>query len=133
MITHAKIFVNGGNANNWIKVRLRGEGTLVNKAAIGVEVRILVDHDNDEETDAITVTRQVEGSTGLSNQNDMVLHFGLGAWSGTVDLEIRVPGVGTWTKTGISTGQTVTYDVPEPTTMLVLAIGAVAFMARRRR
>ena len=134
LITDNKIFVNGGNSNNWIKVKLNGDGTLLNKAAIGAEVRITVDHDNDTGTADITLTRQVEAGTGFGNQNDMTLHFGLGAWSGTVDLEIRVPGVGTWTKTGLQANHTITYEeVPEPATLLVLAMGAIGLMARRRR
>ncbi len=34
------------------------------------------------------MTRQVEGSTGVGNQNDLTLHFGLGSHSGPVDVDI---------------------------------------------
>ena len=38
-----------------------------------------------------TLTRQVEAGTGEGNQNDLVLHFGLGHLTGPVDAEILWP------------------------------------------
>jgi hypothetical protein len=35
--------------------------------------------------------RQVEAGTGQGNQNDLVLHFGLGGSSGAVEIEIDWP------------------------------------------
>ncbi|MDP7743882.1 MAG: VCBS repeat-containing protein, partial [Lentisphaeria bacterium] len=69
LATGGKIFVNNvtdpteGNSNHWLRVHLRGDGTTINGAAIGSEVRISVG--------GKTLTRQVEGGTGEGNQNDL--------------------------------------------------------------
>ena len=103
-----RIWTNAGNNNHWLKVKLTGDGTTVNKAAIGSSVRVSVA--------GKTMTRQVEGGTGVGYQNDLTLHFGLGSHSGPVDLEISPPGVGSWTVQGVAVDQTVAYEVkgPEP-------------------
>ncbi len=80
LITGGKLFRNSGNSNHWLKVRLEGAGK-VNRAAIGAQVRL--------RQDKLTLTRQVEGATGQGNQNDLTLHFGLGANKGPVKLEVR--------------------------------------------
>ncbi len=60
-----------------------------------------------------TMTRQMEGGTGIGNQNDLTLHFGLGSHSGPVDLEIFAPGGASWTIKGVKMDQTVAYRVPK--------------------
>jgi hypothetical protein len=82
LITGGRLFKNPGNSNHWLKVRLEGSGK-VNRAAIGAQVRLTLDKQ--------TLTRQVEGATGQGNQNDLTLHFGLGARKDPVRLEIRWP------------------------------------------
>jgi hypothetical protein len=83
LITDGKLFVNEGASGHWLEVRLWGDGKKVNRSAIGAQVRIrLKDR---------TLTRQVETGTGEGNQNDLTLHFGLGAWAGPVDLWITWP------------------------------------------
>lgn len=82
VMTGGKLFRNPGNSNHWLKVRLEGGGK-ANRSAIGAQVRLgLVKQ---------TLTRQVEGATGQGNQNDLALHFGLGAHKEPVRLEIRWP------------------------------------------
>jgi len=80
LITAGKIFFNQGNENNWLKVKLIGDGKIVNSDAIGSQVRIQL---KDK-----TLTRQVEAGTGEGNQNELTLHFGLGKRAEPVDLEI---------------------------------------------
>jgi len=70
LATSGKLFANRGNANNWLKVKLIGDGKTVNQSAIGSQVRIKL-------KDRI-ITRQVEAGTGEGNQNEITLHFGLG-------------------------------------------------------
>ena len=82
-MTDGKLYVNQGNSNHWLKVKLRGDGTRYNRAAIGAQVRIRLG--------AETLSRQVEAGTGQGNQNELTLHFGLGTNSGPVDLEIFWP------------------------------------------
>ena len=53
----------------------------MNRSAIGSQVRIRLG-------DKILV-RQVDGATGQGNQNDSVLHFGLGKTKGPVLIEVR--------------------------------------------
>ena len=104
LATDGKIFVNSGNSNHWLKVHLTGDGTTVNGAAIGSQVRIDLGGGQ-------ILTRQVEAGTGEGNQNDLTLHFGLGSHSGPVDLQITAPGGTTVTVTGVSVDQQVEYVV----------------------
>lgn len=80
LVTAGKVFINQGNQNNWLKVKLQGKGKKINADAIGSQVRIKL---KDK-----TLTRQVEAGSGQGNQNDLVLHFGLGKHREPVDLEI---------------------------------------------
>ena len=86
LITGGHLYRNNGNSNNWLKVKLVGDGQDVSRDAVGAQVRITSGND--------TFTRQVEFGTGEGNQNDPTLHFGLGTITGTVDLEILWPGPG---------------------------------------
>lgn len=93
LATAGKLFVNKGNDNHWLKIRLKGDGKTVNSAAIGARVRIKL---GDK-----TLTRQVEGGgVGQGNQNDLTLHFGLGAHAEQVAYEV------TWTNGTKQTGET---------------------------
>ncbi|MCX6921960.1 MAG: CRTAC1 family protein [Verrucomicrobia bacterium] len=83
LATCGKLFVNQGSSGKWVAVHLAGDGQAVNRSAIGAQVRIKL-------KDKI-LTRQVEAGTGEGNQNDLTLHFGLGAWEGSVNLEILWP------------------------------------------
>jgi hypothetical protein len=84
LITVGKLFVNPGTSGHWIKVHLAGDGTNVNRDAIGAQVRI-------DMGDGRILTRQVEAGTGNGNQNEMTLHFGLGTHSSSVTLDITWP------------------------------------------
>lgn len=86
LVSAGKLFQNqGAPGNRWITMTLRGDGKRVNRLAIGAQVRIRVG-------DKI-LSRQVEAGTGEGNQNDLTLHFGLGAdKTKTFDAEIVWPG-----------------------------------------
>ena len=71
------------NNNNWLKVQLRGNGTTVDGSAIGAQVRVTAGD--------LIVTRQVESGTGQGQVNDLTLHFGLGTYSGSLDVEVFWP------------------------------------------
>ena len=105
LIAGGRPYLNGGNANHWLKVHLKGDGKSVNSAAIGTQARITLGD--------VTISRQVEGGTGLSSQNDLTLHFGLGTHAGPVDVAIFAPGGASWTIKGVVVDRTVTYLVPE--------------------
>ncbi|MFV0415753.1 MAG: CRTAC1 family protein [Chthoniobacterales bacterium] len=83
LVTAGKLYVNTGGSGNWLAVRLAGDGREVNRSAIGAQVRLSL---GDE-----VLTRQVEAGTNEGNQNELVLHFGLGNRRDPVDLEILWP------------------------------------------
>jgi len=83
LVTAGKLFVNQGGGGHWLKVALHGDGRAVNASAIGAQVRVRLGDG--------TLTRQVEAGTGEGNQNDLVLHFGLGTHATRVSLRIRWP------------------------------------------
>ncbi len=84
LVSGGKLCQNQTTDRHWLAVRLVGDGAAVNRSAIGAQVRIRVG--------AHTLTRQVEAGTGECNQNDLRLHFGLGAYTQPVTLEILWPG-----------------------------------------
>ena len=81
----------GGNANDWLQVRLHG--TKTNRLGIGARVYVQV------EDGGPTQMREVSGGTNFMSQNDVVQHFGLGARSVTTIDRVRVvwPASGTET------------------------------------
>ena len=83
LVTAGRLFVNQGNLNNWLKIRLQGDGRKVNRSAVGSQVRIKLKEK--------TLCRQVEAGTGEGNQNDLTIHFGLGKQKGPVNIEIFWP------------------------------------------
>jgi len=83
LVTGGKFYINNGNENSWLEVRLVGDGKAVNKSAIGAQVRIKLG--------GRTLACQVEAGTGEGNQNDLMLHFGLGNYKGKVDLDVTWP------------------------------------------
>ena len=93
LVTAGQLFINTGNDNHWLKIRLKGNGETVNTAAIGARLRVKVG--------GKTLTRQVEGGgIGQGNQNDLTLHFGLGGQADKVKFEII------WTDGTRQTGET---------------------------
>ena len=111
LLTNNRLFINQGNANKWLKVRLLGNGTTVNRAAIGAQVRISLG--------STTLIRQVEGASGKGGQNEMTLHFGLGSRTTPVDLTITWPDGTTQTVEDVALNQTLT--VRSPATLSVSA------------
>jgi hypothetical protein len=88
LISGGKLFVNPGGEGHSLRLRLYGDGQRVNWSAIGAQARVQVPGPNGT---TLTLTRQVEAGTGEGNQNDLVLHFGLGACEGPVAVVIQWP------------------------------------------
>ena len=84
LATAGKLFRNQAETGHWLKIRLRGDGQLIDRAALGGQVRIQIGQQ--------TLTRRVEAGTGEGNQNDLTLHFGLGEHADPVTLEVTWPG-----------------------------------------
>ena len=79
LVTDGKLFVNQGNSNHWLEVRLRGDGKRADHSRIGTQVKVTLK--------SRTLIRQVEAGTGEGNQNDLCLHFGLGAEKSPISVE----------------------------------------------
>lgn len=76
------LFKNNGNKNNWLKLELMGGES--NQAGIGAKVKVT--------TNLGTQYRQMEGGMGShSQQNSLILHFGLGTATNINSLEILWP------------------------------------------
>jgi hypothetical protein len=71
----------GGNANNWIKVKLIG--TKCNRTAIGARVRVV--------TGKHVQMDEVHSGTSVMSQSDLRLHFGIGLAKLIDRLEVKWP------------------------------------------
>ena len=86
LLTGERLNINDASqqtSNNWLKVKLIGDGDNVNTSAIGAVVRV--------QAGGQTITRQVESATGEANGNDQMLHFGLGNVSTPVTVDVTWP------------------------------------------
>lgn len=61
------LYHNNGNGNNWLKIKL--EGVVSNRAAIGAKVRV--------KTTAGWQLRDISAQSGYNGQNSLIAHFGL--------------------------------------------------------
>jgi hypothetical protein len=118
LVTNNKLFINQGNANKWLKVRLLGNGATVNRSAIGAQVRIALSNK--------TLIRQVEGASGKASQNEMTLHFGLGSSTTPVDLMITWPDGSEQTIKDVALNQTLTVTAPAAMSVSVQSLSPSA-------
>lgn len=73
-----------GHQNRWVALRLHGDGSMVNRDAIGARVQIRFADK--------TLTREVQASRGMYNSMDgLTLNFGLGAMPCQYTLWVRWP------------------------------------------
>jgi hypothetical protein len=80
-----RFFVNSGNKkNHWLRIKLESKKRIVNRFAVGAQVRIKLSNGK-------ILSRQVESGTGQGNQNELTLHFGLGSYDQPVNVEIFWP------------------------------------------
>ena len=93
------LFRNDGTSGNWLHINLKGNGVTTNVAAIGTKVIVT-------QNDGTSQIRTVEGGMGPHGmQNSLALEFGLGNYSGNVDIEILWPCGKEQLLEGISTNQ----------------------------
>ena len=93
------LFQNDGNSNNWLKVKL--EGTVSNRSAIGAVVRIKAMINGQ----SVWQMRQIEGQSGYAGQNSLIAHFGLGANSTIDSLIVEWPSGIQHIRTEVNTNQ----------------------------
>ena len=91
----------GGNANNWITLKL--VGTRCNRSAIGTRARVV--------TGGHAQIDEVHSGGSVMSQSDLRLHFGLGKAVAVDRIEVRWPTTGrVETFTGIAANQIVTIE-----------------------
>ncbi len=94
----------GGNKNNWIKVKL--VGTKCNRTAIGARVRVV--------TGKHSQIDEVHSGTSVMSQSDLRLHFGVGQAARIDRLEVKWP----------TTHKTEVFTNLNPNQILVIKEGA---------
>lgn len=85
------MFMNNGNDNHWLKIKL--QGTVSNGSAIGARVVVTTMIDGEE----VTQMREINSQDGYCSQNSMTAHFGLGDASGQVEVQVFWPSGNTFT------------------------------------
>ena len=70
----------GGNANDWLKIKL--EGTASNRDGIGAFITV----DPDADVVGDEMVREINAGSNFLSQNELMAHFGLGPSAGTIDL-----------------------------------------------
>jgi hypothetical protein len=85
-------------AFHWLHVRLVGVDT--NRSAIGATVRVV--------EGATSQVRHVSGDAGFASQGSLLLEFGVGTTTNIDTVEVRWPGVGVQTLTGVAADQVIT-------------------------
>lgn len=81
-----QFFLNAGNCNRWLKVKLAG--TRSNRSAIGAKIRVTATIGGQ----VVTQLREISAQSGYCGQNSLIAHFGLG--DAEVADEIRVEFLG---------------------------------------
>jgi hypothetical protein len=100
LITGGKMLVNNNNnGNHWLKVKIEGTDAVV----YGARVTIDLGGGN-------ILTRQVNEMMGEGNQNERIVHFGLGANTGPVDVAVTSIGCST-ANLNTAVDQTVTINL----------------------
>jgi len=90
----------GESQNHWLGVRLSSPYGANNTDGLGAKVTV------DDGTH--TYVQTVDGGSGFASQHEADLVFGLGSYTGTVDIEVVWPAGRTQTVTGVTCGQYVT-------------------------
>jgi len=102
------LFRNEGNSNSWLHLDIRGNGGGTNTAGIGAGVKITNENGDSQ-------IKVVEGGMGPhGTQNSLILEFGLGSYTGTVDVEISWSSGFSKTYENIEVNQLVTIEEPLP-------------------
>ncbi|HMQ45830.1 MAG TPA: FG-GAP-like repeat-containing protein [Saprospiraceae bacterium] len=100
------LFHNSGNSNKWIKIRL--QGTLSNRSAIGAKIRLKATINGAERWQM----REISAQDGYNCQNSLQVHFGLGDASQADSLIVEWPSGQMQNLPAILSNQTI--DLTEP-------------------
>ncbi|MFH0944975.1 MAG: CRTAC1 family protein [Planctomycetota bacterium] len=81
-----RFFRNGGNDNNWLKVRL--VGTKGNRDGFGARLEL----ETLQGDEPLRLVRELPSARGTTSQDGQTVHFGLGKYKGKVRLTVSWPG-----------------------------------------
>jgi hypothetical protein len=79
-------YLNNGNGNHWLKVKV--EGTISNHSAIGAKVKVKSMIDGNP----VWQYREITSQSGYCSQNSMIAHFGLGSTNSVDSVAVIFPG-----------------------------------------
>ncbi|AEE52065.1 CRTAC1 family protein [Haliscomenobacter hydrossis] len=79
------VFMNNGNANHWLKIRLQGVAS--NRAAIGAKIRVKTKINGK----SVWQMRELSAQTGYAGQSSLTTHFGLGTAQRIDELIVEWP------------------------------------------
>lgn len=96
-------FLNNGNANSWLEIKLQGNPS--NKSGIGAKVRIRAVINGNP----VWLSRAVEGQSGYCGEN-LDLHFGLGNSIVVDTIRVEWPSSTTQVFTGIAPNHKISID-----------------------
>lgn len=111
-----RLFRNDGNDNHWLQVRIVGRES--NRAGIGARVTVvpsepstntLPPHGGGTGWGGLQL-REIQGGKGSGNQHSLPVEFGIGSYSGSVDVEVRFPSGKVIRVTGINTNQMIVVE-----------------------
>ncbi|MBN1660535.1 MAG: VCBS repeat-containing protein [Anaerolineae bacterium] len=98
------LYRNRGNGNHWLHVRT--SGSYSNADGIGARVQVVAA--------GLSQIREVSGGSGFASQDSLPVEFGLGAYDGTVTVEVTWPSGVVDTLSGISVDQVVVVTESNP-------------------
>ncbi len=100
-----RLFRNDGNQNHWLHVKATGHES--NHAAIGARITVIPALSSFHKQ-----IREVQGGKGSGSQHSLPVEFGLGSYSGLLDVEVRFPSGKTTRLNGITPDQMLVVDEP---------------------
>lgn len=87
-----RFYENRASKGHWLELSLEGNGSTVNRSAIGAKVTVKVNGKQ--------MTREVSGGYGhFGMQNDLTLHFGLSGCAAVDEVTVRWPDLANTTQT----------------------------------
>lgn len=96
------VFMNNGNGNHWLKIKL--VGTTSNRAAIGAQIRVKAVIDGQ----TVTQLRDISAQSGYCGQNSLTAQIGLGTATQADSIFIRWPSGQEQALGQTAAGQTIT-------------------------
>lgn len=93
------LYLNNGNGNKWLKVKLTGVQS--NRSAIGAKIRVKAQIDGSP----VWQLREISAQSGYSGQNSLITHFGLASATTVDSLIVEWPSGIIHTETDVDVNQ----------------------------